>query len=202
MKTTLGGLRYIIQETYKQNICCLDESLKDKFKKFIQIIPLCTLTFACNIKPNAFDAKGFTNDELIVMQDAADEWCEQTGNIHCAVIGHDGDSSIEIVAKITKCQDNKDPNLDSIGCWKLKDSHDTGNIYVKDLRKDPDWYLKLNKIVKHELGHHFAYKKTRAHLGDGNIMAPSLEQQPTYLTQKDVEYVNSDKSAEEITNEK
>lgn len=208
MQITVGELRKLIQESLEDSV--LDEGIKDwkdKAKKFVtRWLPIATIslsTVACAKDPHNFKCNGFSEEEIKIMQAAADDWCEASDQIHCAVIGHEGDSDIKLVAKIPVVKNAQgrggENDSDAIGGHRFKGSHwHQSDITVKDLRNDPDWKRQLYMIIQHELGHHFATNMS-GHIKDVGVMAPTLDKWPGYVTDKDLQYVRGETPDDEWT---
>lgn len=193
MQITVRQLRAIIRESIvDRDFRQMDEGFKDKAKKFMKIIPLFTIALAAQgCKPgradncDVFRTNGFTEDEIVVVQDAIDEICEKTKGIHCATLGDEGDSTLDVVAQVSCPGNTASPGHVFGGCNTQNPDTEISHITVRADRENPEWLTNLHKKVRHELLHHLRGDKT--HLPAGNALAPSIEQQGQYVTDLDVQ---------------
>lgn len=204
MKITVGELRQLIRETIEENDANLDEGWKDivdKGKKFIKKwLPVATISLAsvgCNVDSDRFKCEGFTEEEIAIMQAAADEWCEKTNNVHCAVMGNEGDSDIQLVAFIDD-ERNVTGQHFSVRGGKNHPSF----ITIKDRRTSPEWEAKLYSTVMHELGHHFSNQnsgtKSGKHLKNHEDGVMATRGHTDYVTDKDIAYIKGKLSKDDL----
>lgn len=50
------------------------------------LFPLCFPACASASNPNVYEARGFTSDEITVLQSAANEWCDASRATVCALV--------------------------------------------------------------------------------------------------------------------
>jgi hypothetical protein len=193
MQITVGELRQVIRESLQEidyNLL-MNEGFTDKAKKFMKMLPLLTIslsTVACAKGPadhaDEFNTDGFTEDEITVIEDAANEICEKTGGRKCVTFGEEGDSTLKVAAEIVCPGNTPSPGHSFSGCNNHNPDTKVSNIVVKADRSNPDWLMKLHDTVQHELLHHVRGDKT--HLPAGNRLAQAKEEQGTYVTDLDV----------------
>ncbi len=54
--------------------------------RIASILALFILGCANSSNPQVFEARGFSDDEIITLQSAADEWCSKSNDAHCALV--------------------------------------------------------------------------------------------------------------------
>jgi len=188
MQITVRQLRQIVKESLRQNQQ-LDESLKDKLK-LIPLLAFALVTNACSQdaqNPHQFRLEGFTDAEIAVIEDAADEWCEKTLGEDCITFGEEGDSVVKLAVKT-----DTDPDLEGRSAYhKKKIVSKTSTIKIRDQRDNPDWLNQLHIFVRHEMGHHL--QNIQQELGPGNAVSEYSNDASPYITDHDVESLKADK---------
>lgn len=117
----------------------------------------------CADDPNLFVAVGdWSDDELAIVQDAMDEWCESSDGRYCAHLG-DGSDNAKGNSVIVLTEDHPD----RYGRTRFAD-HWWDTIEIDNERGYHLWRESLRRVVLHELGHHFHHSPY--HLPAGNVM--------------------------------
>ena len=126
---------------------------------------------------NHFQAVGFSEYEINIIQKAADMWLPGFIKVDANVV--EGGSKITLV------------EFDCLGYTEHYINRTEIEIKNSWVNNQAEWNIRLFKIMMHEFGHHIGYRyndKTRGHLGSGNVMAQYYEWMVNIPTAADLEY--------------
>ena len=141
--------------------------------KFL-LVALALLSGCAEAQTPNFRVEGFTADEIEVIQDSLDQWCEVSNGKYCEVIDQNASNVIRFDSNWSKA---------NLGTTLLDGDTHTITIYNNKDTWD-DWYGLLNSVVLHELGHHF---RGDGHLAPmGNDVMSACGNMTTELTEDDV----------------
>jgi hypothetical protein len=150
--------------------------------KQLLVLVLALVSTACSADKYStkFDASSLGEAQRAAVQDAADQWCEETSGVCCPTLTG-GANHIEFASM----SDRKGNTSFHAGVTTIT----IRDIYAGDLGL-------VGRIVRHEFGH----ACRAANVGeleqsnmteDWHVMSRSDEVQPAYLTDADVEYVGA-----------
>jgi hypothetical protein len=185
MQVTVRQLRQIVKESLQEK-----QQVNEGFKEKLKLIPLLAFALvsnACNQDkpdPHRFHLEGFTETEIQVIEDAADEWCEKTLGEDCVTFGEDGDSVIKLAVQADM------DYVGQTGKHNKKMVSKTSTIKILDQRDNPDWLNQLHILVRHEMGHHL--QNIEQELAPGNAVSEYTDDASPYITDHDVESLKAD----------
>jgi hypothetical protein len=148
--------------------------------KQLIVFALSFMFFGCNedVKTDQFQQVGFDND-IELLYEAADEWCEATNGRHCATF-EGGENIIQLLNE-HDWQTRYPEQQYTVGSIVLKHTGES-KILIKSRFNDR---TSMKKAIMHELGHHFGC----GHVSEiGDIMSV-WESERVELSQKDIDCV-------------
>ena len=142
------------------------------------------LTLACSAcgRDNRFSVDfERTTEEKIAFQAAADQWCEASDGEFCVTFDG-GDNHVRLV----------EYKGDGDVAQRSRNWKGDAFLDLADLRGTTVWAQYLTKIIRHELGHQFAYDESKEHhLPAPNVMTSVYTEQGDDITESDLTEVRS-----------
>lgn len=116
--------------------------------KFLIILAALIALFGCAEEPSTpnFRVEGFTADEVELIQQAIDQWCEVSNGKYCEVIDPNASNVIKFNPNWSKAH---------LGLTTLDGATNTIEIYNN--RDYEDWKKVVYAVALHELGHHYRH---------------------------------------------
>lgn len=158
------------------------------YRKVKPILPIALVSTACasGSIPNVFRPEGFTDNEVKLLQEAADEWQEQSNGKYSIFIDQNAPSDASVIRKVDKISSK----ADAIGvCKAIVDKvgfrFETGcdNDIIDDAQSyivEIDKHYNPKMVALHEFGHVFG----KEHVSEiGKTMYPDISGQPRDLVQ-------------------
>jgi len=123
----------------------------------------------------------FSEKEVTLFQLAINAWAEATENNCFLNISVNDTQSINVDYWTQYATTHCNTSNDGVVAFYLPNSFI--GICFKTLSDDYFY-----KVLLHEIGHHFRYKKAVIHLEAGNTMSTTINTQPGYLTKEDINF--------------